>query len=178
MANRSKQQAETVVGTASAAPADFQRSGSANAVGWWDQSTAGNVLTGKLVGMFQRKDVLRQEQGGNSKFFQVEISQPCQVRVDRGTEAHMEQAEPGTPDKPTVVNVNYGPKTRPWEDFLSDIRRGAEFLVWANPMGRKIKITGGRTMHDIDVRHKMVTPPTDVPEFAGDDDGSDEAAAS
>lgn len=170
MANRSKQ-ADTAAGATTAAPADFQRSGSANAVGWWDQATAGNVLTGNLIGMFQRKDQLRQE--GTSKFFQVQITQPCQVRVGRGSEAVMQQAQAGE-----IVNVNYGPKTKPWEDFLADIKRGAEYSVWACPAGRKIKITGNRNMHDIDVRHKMVTPPTDVPEFADDDSDADGAAAS
>ena len=144
------------------APAGMQRSGSANAVGWWVQSKQGNVLSGKLVGMFKRKDQLRQE--GSSKFFQVEIDQPTTVRVERGTEAHEEEAKPGD-----IVNVNYGPKTAPWADFQSDLKRGAEYVVWARAAGRKIKITAGRTMHDIDARHKMVTPPADVPEFADDD---------
>ena len=169
MANRTRQ--TEVAGTV-APPAGMQRSGSANAVGWWDQATAGNVLSGRLVGMFQRKDVLRQDQGGTSKFFQVEIDAPCQVRAERGTEAHMVQANAGD-----VVNVNYGPKTKPWEDFVADVKRGAEYVVWANPAGKKIKIAGGRSMHDIDARHKMVTPPTDVPEFADDADAGEAEAS-
>jgi hypothetical protein len=177
MANRSKQAevAETA-GSAAQAPAGFQRSGSANAVGWWVQSKAGNVLSGKLVGMFSRKDVLRQDQGGSSKFFQVEIDQPTTVRVERGTEAHEEEVQPGNASNPVVVNVNFGPKTKPWEDFVADLKRGAEYAVWAFAVGRKVKISAGRTMHDIDVRHRMVTPPADVPEFAdADGDAGPEA---
>lgn len=171
MANRTKQtEMAGTAGLVTEAPAGFQRSGSANAVGWWVQSEAGNVLSGKLLGMFKRKDQLRQE--GSSKFFQVLIDQPTKVRAERGTEAHEVEAQPGD-----VVNVNYGPKTSPWEDFMSDIKRGAEFVVWCVAKGRKIKIGGGRTMHDIDVRHRMITPPIDVPDLA-DEPSDDEASAS
>lgn len=153
-----------------AAPAGYQRSGSANAVGWWNQAKAANVLSGKLVGMFERKDQLRQE--GTSKFFQVELDQPCEVRAERGDDAKMVQANVGD-----VVNVNFGPKTKAWESFMSDIKQGAVYAVWANPSGKKVKISSGRSMHDIDARHMLVTPPSDVPEFAGDE-GEDEAPAS
>lgn len=162
--------------TGPVAPEGFQLSGSANAVGWWDMATAGNVLTGKLLGVFERKDVLRQQQGGTSKFFQVEVTAPCQVRAGRGDDADMVEAKVGD-----VVNVNYGPKTKPWENFMADIKQGAEYAVWAYPTGEKQKISGGRSMHVIDARHRMVRPPTDVPELAddeGDEGEGDEAAAS
>jgi hypothetical protein len=161
MANRTKHTEAETTGTAGAvvqAPAGMQRSGSANAVGWWIQSKDGNVLSGKLLGMFSRKDVLRQE--GSSKFFQVEIDKPTTVRVERGIEAHEEEANPGD-----IVNVNFGPKTAPWADFQGDLKRGAVYAVWAYAFGRKVKISAGRSMHDIDARHNMVTPPADVPEF-------------
>ena len=135
-------------------PAGFQRSGSANAVGWFDMATLGNTLSGVLIGMFERKDKLRES--GTSNFFQVTVDRPCQVRADRGEDAAMVQANAGD-----VVNVNYGPKTKNWEPLIADIQRGAEYSVFGVIAGSKVKLDGGRTMHNFDVYQKMTRPPSE-----------------
>jgi hypothetical protein len=112
----------------------------------------GNVLSGKLTGMYERKDGLRVE--GTSKFFQVQLDRPCQVRAERGDDAKFVDANPGD-----FVNVNYGPKTKPWEGYIGAISNGAEYAVYATIVGAKIKIGTGRSMHNFDVFDKMVKPP-------------------
>ena len=134
------------------APEGFQRSGSANAVGWFNMAKPGNTLHGVLVGMFSRKDKLRED--GTSNFFQVTVSQECEVRSERGDEAKMVMAKPGD-----VVNVNYGPKTKPWADLVGDLKRGAVYEVIGCIIGGKVKLDGGRTMHNFDVYQKMIKAP-------------------
>jgi hypothetical protein len=135
------------------APEGFQRSGSANAVGWFNMGKIGNTLHGVLIGMFERKDKLRADTG-KSNFFQVKISQECEVRIERGEDATMVMAKPGD-----VVNINYGPKTKPWETLIGDIKRGAEYEVLGCIIGAKAKLDGGRTMHNFDVYQKMMRAP-------------------
>jgi hypothetical protein len=135
------------------APEGFQRSGSANAVGWFHMGKVGNTLHGELLGMFERKDKLRAETGV-SNFFQVKVARECEVRADRGDDAQMVMAKAGD-----VVNVNYGPKTKPWETLISDIKRGASYEVLGCILGGKVKLDGGRTMHNFDVYQKMVRAP-------------------
>ena len=150
-----------------AVPEGFKRSGSANAVGWFNQGKIGNILSGKLLGMFTRKDGLRPD--GTSNFFQVQVDQVCEVRVERGDDAHMVEAKAGD-----VVNVNYGPKTKPWENYVQDINHGAVYEVKGVIAGSKIKIGQGRSLHNFDVYDKMVTPPMVANQ--GDFDGSVDAA--
>ena len=47
-------------------PEGFARSGSANAVGWFDHTTLGNMARGSLVGMFRRPDQLKGPKGETS----------------------------------------------------------------------------------------------------------------
>lgn len=148
-------------------PEGFKRSGSANAVGWFNQGKIGNILSGRLLGMFTRKDPMRSEQGGTSNFFQVQIDQDCEVRAERGEDAKMLPAKAGD-----VVNVNYGPKTKPWENFANNIQNGAVYQVYGAIIGGKIKIGGGRTMHNFDTYDKMISPPVSTDE--GDFDGGAE----
>ena len=75
-----------------------------------------------------------------------------------------------------VVNLNYGPKTKGLEDLVPAILAGAEYHVWVNVID-KFKISGGRTMWDMDVQVKPTKAETvlaDEPDF---DEGADEAAA-
>ena len=168
MARNSQTQPETAAPTMPQIPEGFKRSGSANAVGWFHQGKIGNQLSGKLLGMYTRKDGLRQE--GTSNFFQVLVDQPCEVRAERGESAVMVEAKPGD-----VVNVNYGPKTKPWEQYVQDINRGAVYAVFGVIAGAKIKIGAGKTMHNFDVFDKMVTPPTVDADETDFDGGQDEA---
>lgn len=146
-------------------PEGFQLSGSDNAVGWFNQQKIGNTLRGSLIGMFERPDQLRKE--GTSKFFQVRVSQPCEVRADRGDDATMVEAKAGD-----VVNVNYGPKTKNWEDLVADIKRGAEYEVIGCIVGDKVKLSGGRNMHNLKVGERLVRPPRASTESDVDFEGS------
>jgi hypothetical protein len=117
--------------------------------------------------MYQRKDKLRQE--GTSNFFQVQIVVPCEVRVDRGEDASMQEAPAGS-----IVNVNYGPKTRGWENLVGDIKRGAVYEVYGVIAGAKVKLDGGRTMHNFDVFEKCTRAPEESAESDVDFQGSSE----
>lgn len=147
------------------APEGFQRSGSANAVGWFHMGKVGNTLRGTLIGMFKRPDQLRESK--ESDFFQVLISQPCEVRAERGEDAKLIQANAGD-----VVNVNYGPKTKPWATLIGDIKRGAEYEVLGCIVGNKVKLNGGKNMHNFDVYQKMVRAPSAEVESDLDFEGS------
>ena len=133
-------------------PEGFQRSGSAAAVGWFDMKTIGNVLSGELTGMYTRKDGMRAE--GTSEFFQVKIDRSCQVRAERGEDAKIVTANPGD-----FVNVNFGPKTKPWADFIPSIQNGAKYAVFGVISGEKKKIGGGKFMHDFNTGHKQLVAP-------------------
>jgi hypothetical protein len=142
-------------------PEGFQQSGSANAVGWFDMNTIGNVLSGKLTGMYIRKDSLRTE--GTSNFFQVLIDKVCQVRAERGEDAKIVTANPGD-----YVNVNYGPKTKAWESFISQIVAGAVYAVYGIIAGDKMKIGGGKKMHNFVAGHKMLVAPPEQDDAVGE----------
>ncbi len=163
----SKQSAASV---AFQAPEGFQRTGSANAVGWFNMAKVGNTLRGTLIGMFKRKDQLRES--GESDFFQVLITQECEVRAERGEDAKMITANPGD-----VVNVNYGPKTKGWELLMGDIKRGAEYEVLGCIIGSKVKLQGGKNMHNFDVYQKMVKAPSADVEADVDFDGASDDAS-
>lgn len=144
-----------------ALPAGFQQSGSAAAVGWFDQGTVGNTVSGKLTGMFKRKDNLRTE--GTSEFFQVQVDKVCRVRAERGEDAKFIEAKPGD-----FVNVNYGPRTKAWADFIPEIKNGAVYAVYGIVVSEKISIGGGKKMHNINTGHNRLQSPR-----AQDDDVSE-----
>jgi len=156
--------------TPAQAPDGFRRTGTANAVGWFHMGKVGNTLSGLLLGVYERKDQLRAE--GTSKFFQVQLKQDCEVRVDRGEDAKIEIARAGS-----IVNVNYGPKTKGWEALVADIRRGAAYEVWAQISGPKVKIGAGKSMHQLEAFDKMVKPPTETADEADFEGGEDELPA-
>jgi hypothetical protein len=160
---KAQQQQQTVK-----APDGFQRLGSVANAGWFDMSTIGNTLSGKLEGMFEMKTALRKE--GTQQFFQVQVDAPCKVRMGSGEDAEVVEAAPGD-----FVNVNYGPKTKLLEKFLPEIAQGAVYVVWGTIAGAKIKLQGGKSMHDFEVFAKRTKAPQatdDVVDF-----GSDEGAA-
>lgn len=154
-------------GPSASPPEGFQRSGSAIASGWFDHGLIGNTLSGTLLGVFEAPSKLRAD--GKAKFFQVQIDTACRVRVDRGEDAKFVEAKVGD-----IINVNYGPKTKPWEKLVDEIKRGAVYTVWAQISGSKVKLGGGRTMHAFDTYQQMVSPPKseeEVPDFDGSADG-------
>jgi hypothetical protein len=165
-----KEKAAVGTGTVSGPPEGMRRSGTATAVGWFNLGLVGNTLSGTLTGIYERPDQLRKE--GTSEFFQVQIDQSCEVRSERGDDAKMVEAKPGD-----FVNVNFGPKTRPWKEYCRDIRRGAVYKVWGQVKSSKIKLSAGRTMHNFETFDQMVKAPTALgdtaseEDFGGDEDG-------
>jgi hypothetical protein len=160
-------QAETMA----RAPEGFRRLGSVANAGWFNMKKIGNTLHGSLEGMFERKDDLRPEKVSN--FFQIRILQPCEVRMGTGEQVRLVEAKAGD-----YVNVNYGPRTKLLAPLIPLLAQGAEFEVWGTVMSEKLKLSGGRSMHNFDVFSK----PTKAPMASDDadpdfDDGADEAAA-
>ena len=68
--------------------------GSVANAGWFNMNKIGNTLHGTLEGMFERKDDLRPEKVSN--FFQIKISQPCEVRMGKGQAARLVEAKART----------------------------------------------------------------------------------
>jgi hypothetical protein len=89
----------------------------------------------------------------------------------RGEDAQIATAKVGD-----YVNLNYGPKTKDLEKHIADISLGAIFEVFGVVAGEKIKLTGGRTMHNFEVFTKMVRAPQAMddnePDFSGSADDS------
>ena len=150
------------------APEGFRRIGSVADAPWFNIKT-GNSLKGILENCYERVDP--RSKTGKSKFFQMVLLEPAEVRQGRGEDAKVVQAPAGA-----VVSVNYTPKTQPLEDYIPDIVRGAEYQVWIG-CGKKITLKNGNTMWDLDVRvnqTKSVTADIEDPDFDGD---SGEAAS-
>lgn len=153
------------------APEGFRRVGSVANAGWFNMKKVGNTIQGKLEGMYQRKDELNPKKVSN--FFQIQLSADCEVRLGRGEEAQVVVAKAGE-----FANLNYGPKTKDLESLIPQILQGAEFEIYGTVAGDKIKLTGGRTMHNFEVFTKMTVAPKaldDEPDFDG---SADETAAS
>jgi hypothetical protein len=167
---RNSQQERTVPSTpVVAAPEGFRRLGSVANAGWFDMKTIGNTLKGVLEGMYERKDDLNPKKVSN--FFQVRITTDCQVRMGRGEDADIVTAKSGD-----YVNLNYGPKTKDLEKLIADISLGAVYEVFGVVAGEKIKLTGGRTMHNFEVFTKMTRAPQSIedsePDFTEPTDDS------
>lgn len=175
----------------SATPAGMVRTSSVANAPWWHLKE-GNALYGKLLNMYERPD--ERSKSGKSKFFQIElldwvnketgevhqsyfdpikgVEMPTEVRVGRGKGATFDVVASGT-----IINVNYGPKTKDWEPLISDIYRGAEYRVLAIITGDKFEIRNGQTMWPIDTFHEQVKAPRalEEPDF---EDGEPETATS
>jgi hypothetical protein len=152
------------------APEGFRHVGSVANAGWFNMKMVGNTVQGTFEGMYSRKDELNPTQV--SKFFQIKITAgECQVRMGKGEDAVLATAVVGD-----VVNLNYGPKTRELEDLLPAIEKGAEYEIFGTVAGDKIKLSGGRTMHNFELFKKLtVEAAADVePDFG---DGSGDAAS-
>lgn len=168
---------------ASATPRGMVRSSSVANAPWWHLKE-GNALYGRLLNMYERPD--ERSPRGKSKFFQVELMEytdpetgevsptyvdptrgplATEVRVGRGKQATFKTVGAGT-----IINVNYGPKTKDWEALVKDILRGGEYRVLGIITGEKFEIKNGQTMWPIDTFHEQVTPPREVDEPDFDDE--------
>lgn len=165
MASKSTSTTASSSSTIVRAPEGFRRVGSVANAGWFNMKKVGNTLLGTFQGMFSRKDELNPKKVSN--FFQIQLTEECEVRMGRGEDAEITMAAPGD-----FVNLNYGPKTKDLEALVPKLMEGAEFDVYGVVAGDKIKLTGGRTMHNFEVFTKMTQAPTvsgDDPDFGSDD---------
>ena len=150
------------------APEGFRRIGSVADAPWFNIKP-GNVLRGVLDGCYERDD--SRSKTGKSKFFQFVLLEPAEVRQGRGEDAKVVQAPAGA-----VVSVNFTPKTKPLEDYIPEIVRGAEYQVWIG-CGKKLTLHNGNSMWDLDVRvnqTKVVSADAEEPDFDGSDDAAGE----
>lgn len=183
MAKADKSRAAAANGAIST-PRGMARVGSVANAPWWHLKN-GNALYGKLLNIYERPD--ERAKSGKSKFFQVELCQysdpdsgevrdsyfdasgdrPTEVRIGRGKGATFEQAKPGT-----IINLNYGPKTKDFEPFIEQIMRGAEFMVLCVINGEKFEIKNAQTMWPIETFAEMTRAPKslDEPDFDGEED--------
>jgi hypothetical protein len=149
------------------APEGFRRVGSVANAGWFNMKKIGNTIKGVLEGMYQRKDELNPK--GISKFFQIRLLEDCEVRMGKGEETQIVVAKAGE-----YVNLNYGPKTKDLEQLVPQILQGAEFQIYGVVAGDKLKLSGGRTMHNFEVFTSMTVAPKagsdDVTDFEGSSD--------
>lgn len=151
-------------------PANMARIGSVANAPWWHIKN-GALLQGELENMYDRPD--ERAKSGRSKFFQIKLSEDTEARLGRGDKAKMIVAKAGS-----VVNLNYGPKTKDLEKFIDPIIRGAKYNVWIYCDGDKMDIGRGQTMWPLDVHATQTRPPavSDDPDFDGSDDDDDAQA--
>jgi len=149
-------------------PEGFTRLGSVTAEAWFSLEP-GNVMQGKLLGVFERAD--KRSKTGKSEFFQVELTTETQARYGRGQKATVKTAAVGS-----ILNLNCGPKTSVLKDLMPDIRRGGDYEVYVN-CKEKIDLQNGNTMWDMDVGSNMLRAPKalEEPDFGGGDGADDKS---
>lgn len=130
------------------APKGFRRRSAVSEAPWF-HAQKGNVCHGKLLGRYiMQTDPPR-------PYYQVQLYSPCTVTVGKGDDAEQVEAKVGD-----VVNVGESFKLTVLKDVeIPEILAGGEYDVWFD-VESKIKISGGRTMWNIDVQTKRTKAPT------------------
>jgi hypothetical protein len=167
------------------APSGFRDLGSVQAEAWFALQE-GNVMEGKLLGMYQMRDDRSKKPGAQKNFFQIEVTKPGTVaRYGTGEEAEERVAPVGA-----VLNLNYGVKTQVLESLIPNILNNAVYHVWIH-CGKKLDLRNKNTMWNIQckslqVKAPMALSPSELEDFtdadnsgtsSGGDEGSDEAAS-
>jgi hypothetical protein len=141
------------------APEGFARIGAVADVPYFLLET-GNVVHGKLLGIYQRPD--KRAANGQTKFYQVELLSPCKVREGKGEDVEVRQGAVGE-----IINLNYNPKTKELEPLCKEILAGALYEVFAPCLG-KMNLANGNTMWNFDVSVNQVRAGRSVePDFEG-----------
>lgn len=152
-------------------PAGFRRRSTVSDANWV-ANEKGNVCHGTLLGRHAMStEPVR-------FYYQVELKSPCKVRVGKGDDAEVQQAEVGE-----VVNLNENFKLACLKELeIPEILAGAAYEVYVT-FEDKIKIGGGKTMWNIEVSSKQLKAPTSavrpLPKddvAAGDDEGAEGSA--
>lgn len=124
------------------APERFVRVGSVADVPW-AALEEGNVVEGKLLGLYTRDD--DRSKTGKSQFFQVELTEPCRVREGRGEDTTVRQASAGE-----IVNLNHNPRTAAMDPYCKELLAGAKYEVRVVNRGL-MDLKNGNTMWNFDV---------------------------
>lgn len=131
------------------APSGFRRRVSVSDAPWVAQE-AGNVVYGRLLNRYEM-----QGQTPRRWYLQIELHAPCKVRIGKGDDAEIAEAKKGD-----VVNLNENHKLSSLRDVeIPEILAGASYDLWAK-YENKIKISGGKTMWNVDLQTKQLKPPT------------------
>jgi hypothetical protein len=118
----------------------------------WFEMKAGAVLYAKLLS----REVMQDED--NRAYFQLELLEPADARYGKGDDARVDTASKGA-----IVNLNETAQTRNLtEKSVPNVNAGAIVHVWML-VKSKIKLSAGRTMWDLDLRHEMKSPPKTRP---------------
>jgi len=164
MASANAKQSESVTAQP---PAGYVRIGSVADAPWFVLEE-GNILNGKLLGVYDRED--KRAKSGRSKFFQVELFAACKVRSGRGEDAKVSLGRIGQ-----IVNLNYTPLTKVLEGYCKKILTGGEYNVYA-PCGKKKDLANGNTMWLIDPFVQVIREPVALDDQEPDFEGEPEAA--
>lgn len=132
----------------------------------WVNFQEGNIVHGRLLGCYTIQTTPPRD------YYQVELVAPCTVRVGKGGDQEIVEAQAGD-----VVNVGITYNLRCYQDKqIPEVEAGAEWQVWIR-IGKKEKRGNGHTFWHADPRSKRVKAPTGpvVPKAAttpaaGDDD--------
>jgi hypothetical protein len=159
------------------APSGFRDLGSVQAEAWFALKE-GNVLQGKLLGMYQMRDDRSKKPGAMKNFFQIEVTEPGTIgRYGTGENAVEQEAPVGA-----VLNLNYGVKTQVLETLITNILNNGVYYVWIH-CGKKISLRNNNSMWDIrcksqQMRAPMALAPSELPDFADDDSVATGSSAS
>jgi len=151
------------------APSGFRDLGSVQAEAWFALKE-GNVMQGKLLGMYQMLDTRAKKAGTMKNFFQIEVTEKGTVgRYGSGEEAVEQEAPVGA-----VLNLNYGVKTQVLESLIPNILNNAEYRVWIH-CGKKIALKNNNSMWNIacksmQVRAPMALAPSELVDFTDSED--------
>lgn len=131
------------------APSGFRRRVSVSDAPWVAQE-AGNIVYGRLLNRYEM-----QGQTPRRWYFQIELHAPCKVKIGKGDDAEIVTAKKGD-----VVNLNENHKLVGMREVeIPEILAGAVYDIWAK-YENKIKISGSKTMWNIDLQTKQLKPPT------------------
>lgn len=115
----------------------------------WVQFEEGNVVHGRLIGCYTIQTQPPRD------YYQIELAAPCTVRVGKGTDQEVIQAQPGD-----VVNLGITYQLQCYQaKQIPEIDAGAEWAVWIR-IGRKERRGNGHTFWHVDPRSKRIRPPT------------------
>jgi hypothetical protein len=134
------------------APSGFRRVNSVTDAPWV-KGQEGNVVFGKLINRYGMQG--QALPGSSNHYYQIELLEACAVTKGKGDDAEVVEAAVGD-----IVNLGENKQIASLKDVVvPEINAGAEYQVWIK-FKNKIKISGGRTMWNIEVLSKSLRGPS------------------